>query len=82
MKRVLALIGVVLLLAMYIVTFVLAMMNNPATDGLFKAAIFCTLTVPILLYGYQLIYKYLKNRNNNIVPGDNADKNKDDNANN
>lgn len=76
MKRVLALVGVILLLAMYIATFVLAMMKSPATDGLFRAAIFCTLTVPILLYGYQLIYKYLKNRNNHILPGENDDDNK------
>ena len=68
MKRVLALIGVALLLAMYVATFVFAMMNSPAADGLFKAAIVCTLTIPVLLYGYQLIYKYLKNRNNPIIP--------------
>lgn len=68
MKRILALIGVILLLGMYIVTFVFAMMKNPASDGLFKASIFCTLTIPILLYGYQLVYKLLKNRNNPVAP--------------
>ena len=68
MKRILAIVGVVLLLAMYIVTFILAMMKSPATDNLFKAAVFCTLTVPVILYGYQLIYKYLKNRDKTIAP--------------
>jgi len=67
MRRALALAGVVLILAMYITTFILGMMKSPATDGLFKAAVFCTLTVPILLYGYQLVYKYLKKRNDTIV---------------
>ena len=74
MKRVLALIAVALLLAMYIITFILSLSKNPAADGLFKAAIFCTLTIPILLYGYQLIYKYLKNRGTPIVPDDDETK--------
>ena len=76
MKRVFALIGVALLLAMYIATFIFAMMKNPTADGWFKASVFCTLTIPILLYGYQLIYKYLKNRGTPIVPDEADDTNK------
>ena len=68
MKRIFALIGVALLLAMYIATFIFAIMKSPVADGWFKASVFCTLTIPILLYGYQLVYKYLKNRGTPIVP--------------
>ena len=81
MKRIFALIGVALLLAMYIATFVFALMKSPAADGLFKAAIVCTLTVPVMLYGYQFVYKYLKDRNNPVLPSDddNVDKPEQDN---
>lgn len=68
MKRILALAGVILILAMYITTFVLGMMKNPATDGLFTASVIVTLTVPVLIYGYQIIYNYLKRRNTPPVP--------------
>jgi hypothetical protein len=62
MKRILALVGVFLLVGMYIATFVFAMIDSPTADSWFRASIFCTITIPVFLYGYQLIYRYLKNR--------------------
>ena len=68
MKRIFALIGVVLLVAMYLATFIFAMMDSPASDTWFKASIFATLIIPILLYGYQLMYKHYQNKNNPQAP--------------
>lgn len=62
-KRILALTGVILLLAMYGATMIFALSDSPSSEGWFKASIFCTIAVPVVLYAYILIYKYLKNRN-------------------
>lgn len=62
-KRVLALIGVVLLAGLYILTLVSAFLTTPATGGLFMASIFSTVAVPVLLYAYMLVYRILKRHN-------------------
>lgn len=62
-QRILAVIGVLLLLAMYGSTMVFALSGSADSTGWFKASIYCTVIVPVLLYAYTLIYKYLKHRN-------------------
>lgn len=62
-KRILALLGVVLLVGMYGSTLFFALSGSPNADGCFKAALACTILVPVLLYAYTLIYKYLRDRN-------------------
>ncbi len=59
-KRVLAIIGIVLLLALYIVTLVFALSKNPNATNLFRACIYCTIIVPILMYVIGWIYKLVK----------------------
>ena len=54
-QRILALAGVVLLLALYGATMVFALSDSPASEGWFKASIFCTIAVPVVLYAYILI---------------------------
>ena len=55
LQRILAILGVVLLLALYASTMIFI--------GWFKASIAATIIVPVLLYAYMMIYRYLKNRN-------------------
>lgn len=62
-KRILALIGAILLIAMYLITLILAIFASPATKGMLMAAIGCTIVLPCLLYGMMLIAKVLDNRN-------------------
>lgn len=59
-KRTLALIGAVLLIALYISTFVFALFDHSASLGLLKASIACTILLPVLLYAYTLVYKISK----------------------
>lgn len=61
-KRILALAGALLLLLLYSATFFFALSGSPDADGWFKASLFCTVAVPVLIYGYILVYRYLKNR--------------------
>lgn len=63
MKRILAICGIVLLLSLYVLTFVSALMSTDYSQSLFMASIFATLVVPIMLYAYMLIYRVVKNKN-------------------
>ncbi|MFA9378586.1 MAG: hypothetical protein ACERKZ_17870 [Lachnotalea sp.] len=61
LKRILALIGVALLVSLYVITFIFSLMNSPNATNLFKASFYSTIIVPILLYAYILVYNYIKN---------------------
>lgn len=58
-KKILALLGAVLLLLMYGSTMVFALMDHPQADRWLQASLYCTLIVPILLYAYILVYRRL-----------------------
>lgn len=60
-KQILAIIGVVLLLSLYIMTFVFSITDNTDTQQMFKASIVATVIIPVLLWAYSFIYKLLKN---------------------
>ena len=49
-KRVLAIIGIILLLAMYASTMVFALMDSPNARGWLMGSIFCTIAVPVILH--------------------------------
>ena len=59
-KRILAWVGIILLVGMYVVTLVTGLMHVEKADVWFKMSIACTIALPILLYGYGLIYKLIK----------------------
>lgn len=60
-KRLLAIIGILLLVSMYILTLMLALTDDPNTMNAFRASIYCTVLVPVLIWAYTFIYKLLKN---------------------
>ena len=60
MKRILAIIGIVILVSLYVMTFIFALLsNNKAFEGLFKASVYMTFVVPVMLYVYMMFYKLL-----------------------
>ncbi len=61
-KQVLALIGIVLLVGLYIITFIFAVLDFNGAANWFKISLYSTIVVPVLLYAYLLIYKHLKNK--------------------
>ena len=60
-KQILAIIGIALLIALYLSTLVFAMIGSPDTMGWFKASIYATVIVPVLIWAYALVYRLLKN---------------------
>lgn len=62
LKRILAIVAVVILVLMYVVTLVFAITDNAATMSMFKASLAITMFVPIFIYANQLIYRLLKGK--------------------
>ncbi|HAX52188.1 hypothetical protein [Muricomes intestini] len=61
-KRILALIGAVLLICLYGSTLVFAIFDRSASADLLKISIAATIFVPVLLYAYGLIYRLSQNK--------------------
>lgn len=59
-KQILAIIGIIIIVGLYIVTFILAITGNENTKGLFLASIFATVMVPVIIYIIQWLYKLVK----------------------
>ncbi len=62
MKRILAIIGIILLAGLYLSTVIFALIESPLASTLFKASILLTIAVPCLLYAMILVYNYLNKR--------------------
>lgn len=62
LKQVLAIIGIVFLVGLYVMTFIFALLSSPNAANLFKASLYATVIIPVLLYAYMLIYNYLKKK--------------------
>lgn len=61
-KRILALVGVFLLVAMYAATLIFALTDNPHSFTLFKASIYCTIVIPVIIYSGTLIFNNASKR--------------------
>ncbi len=62
-KQIMALAGIILLLALYVIAFVLAFTaHDEQSFRAFIVAIIATVIVPVLIWAYSFIYKLLKDR--------------------
>ena len=59
-KQILAWIGIIVIVGLYVVTIVLGLTANENTVELLKAAVVATIVVPVLIWAYTFIYKLLK----------------------
>lgn len=61
-KQIAAIACIVLLVAMYVVTFIVACLDFPGWGRLFQACIVATIGLPILLWIYIGMYGWLKQK--------------------
>lgn len=71
-KQILAILGVVLLLGLYVITLIMAVTDNTATLSMLEASVVATILIPILMWAYSFIYRLLKK-----YYGSDKDKNED-----
>ena len=60
LKRISALLGVFFLIAMYMCTLILSLIDSHVDSDLLKASIAATIFVPVILYGLLLVTRLLK----------------------
>ena len=60
LKRLLALIGVILLAGMYVLTLIFALTDNSAAGNMLMASLFGTVIIPVLIYAILLVYKWTR----------------------
>ncbi len=60
LRRIMAIIGIIILAGIYITTFIIAICGNESTKGWFIACIFATVAVPCFIWAVSFIYKRLK----------------------
>lgn len=53
-KRILALLGAVSLILLYLCTLIFALLDAPIFQDLLKASVAATILIPVLLYGFLL----------------------------
>ena len=58
-RRILAMAGVVLLLGLYLITLILACLGKDFFP-MFMAPLFSTLAIPVLIWLYGMVYRWLK----------------------
>jgi amino acid transporter len=62
MKQIMAIIVVILLISLYVITLLCAIFDPTQTMSWFRASIFATVVVPVLLWAYLLIYRLVTRR--------------------
>ncbi len=59
-KRVLAILAIVLLVALYVTTLIAALIGSDVAINLFKSCVVGTITIPILLWIFVSIFKRMQ----------------------
>lgn len=55
-KQVVAMVGVILLVLMYVLTLVMAVIDNSASGNYFMLSLGCTLVIPVIIFIYSWMY--------------------------
>lgn len=55
-KQVVAMVGVILLVLMYVLTLVMAVVDNSDSGRFFMLSLGCTLVIPIIIFIYSWMY--------------------------
>lgn len=56
-KQILAIIGVIFLVGLYLTTLVVAIIDNTNGMVMLKASVVATIIIPVLMWAYALIYR-------------------------
>lgn len=67
-KQVVAMIGVILLVAMYLITLIVAIFDQDASGRLFQACLVATIAIPLLIWLYIWMYGKLTGKHTMADP--------------
>lgn len=71
-KQISAIIAIILLVGLYVATFIFALIDSPNSGGMFQACLFATIGIPILLWIWLWLYDVTtkKNEDSHVFPPD------------
>lgn len=58
-KRILALVGIVLLVGIYLISLIFALIDHPLKTSMMYASLYGTVVIPVLIYAFLLIGRLL-----------------------
>jgi amino acid permease len=67
-RRIAAIIGIVLILSMYLVSFISSFFATKYSYGLFIASVFSTIVIPIMIWWFITIYKWVHKNDKPVNP--------------
>ncbi len=59
MKRIIAFAGIIILVGLYLLTFISALMSSPQANKLFWASAFSTVVVPVVMFVLLSLHKFV-----------------------
>ena len=71
-KRILAIICIIILAGMYVVTLIMALVDSSATMYMFKGCVAVTIFVPVAAYCYICLHKYAMRRSGRFDPSEDS----------
>lgn len=83
-KRILAIIGIILLVGLYVSTLIFAAIGSEDAMDWFRASVYSTVVLPVLIWAYGLVYRLLKNHysmREDMTTDDTSDATDDDTSN-
>lgn len=67
LKRIVALIGAIILVLIYVATLVVAVVNFEGADKVLNGLIACDIVIPLILWGYLTIYRIASKKDESLV---------------
>lgn len=61
-NRICAILGIIFLLGLYVSSLIGAIISAPGSAALFQASVFCTIVIPIIIYGFTVVSKLLSGK--------------------
>ncbi len=74
MRRICALIGVVILVGMYVATLIASLMKSELAHSMFLFSLYCSIAVPVIIYMMQMIYKLANRKAESVEKDSEAEK--------
>ena len=73
-KQVMAIVGIVLLVGLYVTTLVCAITDNSQSMNMFAASVFATIVIPVLIWAYTFISILVSRKDDKSSDKQNPDK--------
>jgi len=61
-KQIIAIIGIILLVLLYVITLILAFVDTSASGKMFAVSLCCSFILPVLIWFYTWLYDKLTNK--------------------